>query len=115
MSDLPEFLRALDDEKKDIYLAARRKVEASGKISGLRKEMTALEKKERASREERFKFMMRMRRAMREEMIRVDPRVAEFLPEAPKSRSGKTDRPKGERPERPKGDGAGKDRPPADR
>ena len=68
---MPEFVRALDDEKKKIYFAAREKAEASEKIVALRKEMNALEAKERSSREDRYKLMMRMRRTIREEILPI--------------------------------------------
>ena len=114
MPDLPEFLRALDDEKKEIYLVARAKAEKSEKLAGLRKEMETFEQRERSSRENRFKLMMWMRRTMREEIIRIDPRVAEFAPEIPKGRPGDGGRPNdGGRPDRPKADGGKKGRPDA--
>ena len=81
MSDLPEFVRALTEEQRAIYLEAREQAESSEKIAELRKQVGALEKKERASREERYEMMMRMRRAMREEMIRIDPRVEKITPD----------------------------------
>ncbi len=100
--DLPEFVRALDEEKRAIYLEARDKAQASEKIAVLRKDLEDLEKKERASREELFRLLFQMRRAMREEMIRIDPRVEDIVPEFSRSPDNEGG---------PKGDGEAKGEP----
>lgn len=95
MPGLPEYVRALDEEKKKIFLEARGKALEAEAIRALREQMEKLYEKEKVAREQRHRVMMQMRRVLREKMIQIDPRIAKITPEIPPN-----ERPE-KRPEKP--------------
>ena len=100
MPGLPEYVRALDEEKKKIFLEARAKASEVESIRTLRSQMEKLYLQEKTTREERHRISMEMRRALREEMIRIDPRVAEFVPDVLTDRQH--DKLREQRPDKPR-------------
>ncbi len=80
---LPDFFRNLTEEQKKIFLEARRRAEESEELRVLREQFLGT-----TDREARFRLQIKHRRLLRDEMLRIDPRIADFTPKVNPSPAG---------------------------